>query len=55
MPTEFPGFADEGFGPVADAFVDNFNDPAAQWEAVKSPDHAGAFLARHGTEMPVLG
>ncbi len=24
MPTEFPGFADEGFGPVADAFVDNF-------------------------------
>jgi CubicO group peptidase (beta-lactamase class C family) len=22
--SEFPGFADEGFGPVADAFVDNF-------------------------------
>jgi 2-polyprenyl-6-methoxyphenol hydroxylase-like FAD-dependent oxidoreductase len=38
--------------PVADAFVDNFADPAAMWRAIATPQQAAAFLAGAG-ETPV--
>lgn len=31
---------------VAHAFLNNFNDPPAMWNAIASPDRAAAFLAR---------
>jgi 2-polyprenyl-6-methoxyphenol hydroxylase-like FAD-dependent oxidoreductase len=31
---------------VADAFVDNFNDPAAMWDVVRSPEATASWLAR---------
>jgi Styrene monooxygenase A putative substrate binding domain len=29
---------------IADAFIDNFNDPAAMWETMRSPDNTSAWL-----------
>lgn len=31
---------------VADAFIDNFNDPAAMWESMSSPDNTTTWLNR---------
>jgi 2-polyprenyl-6-methoxyphenol hydroxylase-like FAD-dependent oxidoreductase len=31
---------------VADAFVNNFNDPAAMWEVVRSAEHTASWLKR---------
>jgi hypothetical protein len=39
---------------VADAFVENFGDPARQWEVVRSPENAATFLANLGASMPAL-
>jgi CubicO group peptidase (beta-lactamase class C family) len=41
--SEFPGFADEGFGPVADAFVDNF-DRGAETGAACAVYHRGRLV-----------
>jgi 2-polyprenyl-6-methoxyphenol hydroxylase-like FAD-dependent oxidoreductase len=35
---------------VADAFVDNFNDPVAQWAALRTPEGAAAWLAGFAEE-----
>ncbi|WP_327233676.1 hypothetical protein OG349_06515 [Streptomyces sp. NBC_01317] len=32
---------------VADAFVNNFNDPAAMWDAIKSPADAATWLSKN--------
>jgi hypothetical protein len=39
---------------VADAFLDNFNEPQKQWEAMRSPEGAAAFVARFGASLPAL-
>jgi CubicO group peptidase (beta-lactamase class C family) len=41
--TAFPGFADEGFGPVADAFVDNFSR-GAEMGAACAVYHRGRLV-----------
>ncbi|MEV5651908.1 styrene monooxygenase/indole monooxygenase family protein [Nocardia sp. NPDC052254] len=33
---------------VADAYLDNFDDPRAMWSAMATPERASAFLARAG-------
>jgi 2-polyprenyl-6-methoxyphenol hydroxylase-like FAD-dependent oxidoreductase len=35
--------------PVADAFCNNFADPAAMWRAIATPARAAAFLTNTGT------
>jgi hypothetical protein len=36
---------------VADALVDNYNDPSAMWRAVATPQRTAAFLARIRTPL----
>jgi hypothetical protein len=31
---------------IAAAFIDNFNDPAAMWEVMRSPDNTRTWLGR---------
>ncbi len=40
---------------LADELVDNFGNPARNWEIFSSPDGAAAFLQRHGMTPPTLG
>ena len=34
---------------VADAFADNFDDPAGMWRSLATPERTAAFLRRHGS------
>lgn len=38
---------------VADAFIDNFNDPATMWHVLSDPAHTADWLDRLGARMPV--
>ena len=43
LDVSFPGFADEGFGPVADAFADNFRR-GAEMGAACAVHHDGRLV-----------
>ncbi|WP_132975506.1 hypothetical protein [Pseudonocardia dioxanivorans] len=38
---------------VADAFIDNFDDPAAMWHVLSDPAHTAEWLDRLGARTPV--
>ncbi|GAA4865811.1 hypothetical protein GCM10023403_33800 [Pseudonocardia benzenivorans] len=38
---------------MADAFIDNFDDPAAMWHVLSDPAHTAEWLDRLGARTPV--
>ncbi len=40
--------------PLCDAYIQNFNHPDRQWDAVATPERTAAFIARHTADEPMV-